>query len=95
MSIGLAQNQGRVGELAKELNFTSMATTKNQGQLNDLARDFRQLQASAASTWPPGVPQPSVESRPRRRFGNFAREGCDEDGCNRDHGKGSVSAPQR
>ena len=93
MSIGLAQHQGRVGELAKELNFTSMATTKNQGQLNDLARDFRQLQAAAASTWPPGVPQPSVESRPRRRFGNFAREGCDEDGCNRDHGKGSGSAP--
>ena len=44
-----------------------------------------QLQAAAASPWPPGVLQPSEEQRPRRRFG--ARDDCGDGSCDRDHGK--------
>ena len=88
MSVGLAQSQGRMNEIAKELDFVGMSAIKNQGQMNEMAKDLRQLQAAAASPWPPGVLQPSEEQRPRRRFGNFsARDDCGDGSCDRDHGK--------
>ena len=106
MTVGLTQNQGRMSEVIKELEFVNMAAMKTQGQLNDLAKGLEQLQAvpmtSAAasshnradgaptSSWPPGVPPPSEERRPRRRFGNY--NGCGDDNCDKDHEKkGSAS----